>query len=420
VPVLLSVLAGVLALAVPPPAPAAPAAAPEVHIAGNEFVDGAGRAFRLIGTTAAVGTAGACVEPRYGDPYRKANHSVAYGPIGNDQYALMRAWHMNTVRITLNEGCWLGLAPVRYRQDRLDVLTGRAGRRAAASVRKTYRRAIVSLVARAHAMGFVTIVDLHYSAPGSTLAFAQWPLPDHDHSPAFWRSVVKAFEDDRSMVFEVFNEPFDKAGRVTWDCLRNGCRLPNLCADCDRPVPGCPATRCPYPRHKAGFFRAAGMQELVDVIRKAGATQPLLVPGRAYSNDLSEWLVHRPDDPLGQIGATFHFYGDSRYDNGCVELECWEATIRPVAAEVPVSATEFGQFDCGHDFMDSFQGWADVRGVSYQAFGWYVADFPPCSTTEGGPPQAPAMLLDYQGTPTTEGEGFKAHLEQLHAAGELP
>jgi hypothetical protein len=163
------------------------------------------------------------------------------------------------------------------------------------------------------------------------------------------------------------------------------------------------------------------MQRLVDVVRAAGAHQPLLVPGLGYSNDLSRWLEHRPSDPLHQLGATFHMYADHEYDNGCDDVDCWERDVARVAAVVPVSATEFGQFDCRHDVMDRFQGWADIRGVSYQAWGWYVADFPPCGDHPGDDPgSTPAMLLDYAGTPSPEGAGFKEHLAALHDAGFLP
>jgi hypothetical protein len=413
-------LTAIVALVASGPPSASAAVAPEVHIAGNHFVDGAGHVVRLIGTTAGVGAGGACVEPTYHEPARIASHNTFYTPVDDQQLALMRSWHMNTVRVTLNEGCWLGLAPVRYRDDRIVVVGGAAGSRVAKARMRSYRRIIVDLVNRAHAMGFMTIVDLHYNAPGRSLAFGQWPMPDRDHSPKFWRSVVKTFKNDRSMVFEVFNEPFDKAGKLTWACLRNGCRLANGCADCDSPVAGCSITRCPTSTHPRGTYRTAGMQELVNVIRAAGAKQPLVVPGRQYAGDLSQWLQYMPQDPLKQLGATFHMYGDHRYDNGCDDVVCWNGEVGPVAARVPVTTTELGQFDCEHAISDAFMDWADGHGVSYQQWGWYRADFPPCGNSADDPLGAPTMLLDYAGNPSPEGVGFKTHLAALHVAGELP
>lgn len=219
------------------------------------------------------------------------------------------------------------------------------------------------------------------------------------------------------MVFELFNEPFHHKGKVTWKCLRDGCVLPNACADCEWRVPGCPAKNCPLMNKPNGTYEAVGLQQIVDTIRKTGARQPLLASGLRYTNDLSKWLEFRPRDPLHQLGAAFHFYSDERYENpeSCDRFECWNERLSRIALEAPVVATEFGQFDCAHERMDEFQEFADWRGISYLAFGWYVADNPPCG--DG----APAMITDYyDATPTPEGIGFRDHLADLHAEGELP
>src|SRR3546814_2552327 len=58
----------------------------------------------------------------------------------------------------------------------------------------------------------------------------------------------------------------------------------------------------------AETYAVAGMQEIVDAIRTAGAEQPIIVGGNDYANDLSGWLAHRPTDPLAsdQIVAGWH------------------------------------------------------------------------------------------------------------------
>jgi hypothetical protein len=40
-----------------------------------------------------------------------------------------------------------------------------------------------------NSFGIVAIVELHWNASGITLADKQAPMPDADHSPAFWQSV---------------------------------------------------------------------------------------------------------------------------------------------------------------------------------------------------------------------------------------
>ena len=44
--------------------------------------------------------------------------------------------------------------------------------------------------------GIVVIVDLHWAAPGNTPAERQWPMPNRDHSIAFWQSVANAFKNN--------------------------------------------------------------------------------------------------------------------------------------------------------------------------------------------------------------------------------
>jgi hypothetical protein len=137
-------------------------------------------------------------------------------------------------------------------------------------------------------------------------------------------------------MFEIFNEPAGSgAFTPTWGCLRDGCRLPNTCAVCYPEVHddtrGCGARCLPEGRVR-GSFRSAGTQELVDTIRATGARQPILVPGREYTNDLGRWLEYMPRDPLGQLAATFHVYPNMP----CADEACWTREVAPVAARVPV------------------------------------------------------------------------------------
>ncbi len=79
-------------------------------------------------------------------------------------------------------------------------------------------------------------------------------------------------------------------------------------------------------------YRVGGMQTLVDAIRAIGATQPVMVAALNFSNDLSQWVDHAPDDPLNQVAASFHDYMGQACDN----VGCWNGQVAPVAANVPV------------------------------------------------------------------------------------
>src|SRR5699024_5274455 len=136
-------------------------------------------------------------------------------------------------------------------------------------------------------------------------------------------------------VFDLFNEPYspaavnDPAHPVSWSCWRDG--------GCQLPISNDPTE----PPSKT-LYSAVGMQTLVDTIRATGATQPVLIGGLDYANDLTQWLANAPTDPLGQEAASFHNYQGKSCDNAA----CWNSTIASVAAQVPVVTGEFDEEVC--------------------------------------------------------------------------
>src|SRR5262249_24140159 len=146
----------------------------------------------------------------------------------------------------------------------------------------------------------------------------QRPMPD-DHSAAFWTSVASAFASDPAVVFDFCNEPYspalvnDPSHPVDWNCwLNGGCQGPTA-NDQSTPDPVSTST-------------AVGVQALVTRIRGTGAHQPIMVGGLAYANDLSGWLAHEPNDPLGQLAASFHVY----QGEACSAQACWDQQVAPV------------------------------------------------------------------------------------------
>ena len=380
-----------LALALVLCAPAAALAtgnATDLRVKGNHFLDEDGDPFQFRGVNLSSAEF-TCVEPTYGNPYRQKTGVWAL-PTDDAAIAAIASWHANAVRIPLNEDCWLGVNPVRRHESSVTRVRGRAAiRRAGRALRKRYRRAIVKVVRRLHAHGMVAILDLHWSAPGRTLAKQQYALPDRSHSPAFWRSVARTFKHDKSIVLELFNEPIRQPkSALKWKCMRDGCRQPNACGDCGAK---------PH-----GTYRTAGFQLLVRTIRRAGGRQPLLVPGRYYSNDLGRWLAYKPKDKLRRLGATFH-----AYNLDCNEESCWDRTVARVARKVPVVATEFGPDDSDAPcddavaYDDRWMNWADGAGVGYMAWWWFTPD-------PGQPACSLDMLQDFDGTPRP-GHGQAVH-----------
>ncbi|HEY6798515.1 MAG TPA: cellulase family glycosylhydrolase [Kineosporiaceae bacterium] len=306
------------------------------------------------------------------------------GMIPSDRMvAAMAAWRgANTVRVPLNEQCWLGLAGVKPEY---------AG--------APYRQAIAALVSRLTAHGFVTILDLHRSAPGSAASREQEQMPDRDHSPQFWASVAGTFGPDPSVVFDLFNEPFpyqEQGSARAWDCWRDG---------------GCSLTST----NSGSSYTAAGMRELVDAVRSTGARNILLLSGIYWAEDLTRWLQERPADPAGQVAASVHLYSF----NSCSTTRCYDRELAPVAAQVPLLAAELGPdlTRSGADLDATCPpGYVGQTGFSARTVDWlgaHGAGWVAWAWTPSG--DCWALTSDWSGTPTPRwGRLLRGELAAVH------
>ena len=331
--------AGLLSTAVP--AISAAAAPPlSIAVSGNHLVNGSGQAIRLLGVNRS-GTEYACIQ----------GWGLFDGPSDAASVAAMASWHINAVRVPLNEDCWLNINGV-------NALYGGAA----------YQSAVQSYVNLLHQYGIYAILDLHWNAPGTGQATGQEVMADADHAPAFWSSVAAFFKSDPGVLFDLYNEPHD----VTWSCWLNGCSTPG--------------------------WQTAGMQSLVNAVRATGATQPIMVGGLAWANDLSGWAAHKPNDPASALVVSFH-----NYNFNVCDPTCWNTTVAPLAAQVPIVTGEMGENDCAHGYIDQYMSWADTHGISYLGWTWDTWD---CSN-------GPALITAYDGTPTAFGIGLRDHLAAL-------
>jgi endoglucanase len=329
-------------------APAGPAlTAPNaLRVLGNRMVDLAGRTVIFHGVNYS-GAEYACAR----------GFGIFDGPSDAAMAHAIAAWHANSVRLLLNEDCWLGINGVD------PAYSGPA-----------YRQAIVDFVRSLHAQGLYVELSLAWAAPGPQRALGQAPMPDADHAPAFWRSVAATFIHDPFVVLGAYGEPHE----VSWSCwLRGGaaCRL---------------------------NYEAVGMQQIVDTIRATGATQPIAVSGIDFANDLSQWLEDQPHDPRHQLVAEFHLYGN----NLCNTPACWARDEVPVLQHVPLLTGELGEsYDdsrCEASFISKYMAWADAHGVGYQAWTWNT--WGTCSS----------LISRFDGTPAgTYGQAYRDHLAVL-------
>ena len=321
--------------------------APSLQVQGNRLVDAGAHAVRLIGVDRS-GAEYACAQ----------GWGIFDGPTDSAAVAAIASWNANAVRIPLNEDCWLAINGVK-----------------AAYAGAAYQAAIEGFVARLNAAGIVAILDLHWGAPDTILALAQTPMPDRDHSPAFWRSVAAVFKGNDAVIFDLFNEPYpdnNADSPEAWRCWRDG----GTCTGVS--------------------YQAAGMQELVDSVRAAGATNVLMLGGPEYASDLASWLAYEPVDPLHQLAASWHIYNFS----WCNAQSCWDGAAASVAQQVPLILGELGEDDGGSAFVDSLMNWMDARSGSYLAWTWDV----------WGPPMS--LITSYDGTPSSYGQTFKTRYQR--------
>jgi endoglucanase len=346
-------------------------------VSGNRLVNSAGQVLQLVGvnnpaTYACIGVGLAPTLP--GIIYGKGL-GIFEGPSDADAVAAIARWHVNVVRIALNEDCWLGI-------------NGTQGAYGGSS----YQTAIENYVSLLHQFQIYAIVDLHTTSPGSFPSISQQPLPDQDHALDFWTGVATAFKDDPYTIFDVFNEPFVTSQNAQtadpWACWLNGCTIIQS---------GFPVV---------GSWQGVGMQTLIDTIRATGATNPVMVGGLDWANDMTGWLSHEPTDSANALMASFHVYDC----NACMDSTCWTSQNLPIAQKVPFITGEVGEHDCAHGFIDGYMGFADTHGLSYLGWGWIV----------GACLGQTSLLKDYSGVPTDFGVGFRDHFLARFPAGLPP
>jgi endoglucanase len=352
------------------PPPSSPMSGLKVD--GNQLVDGEGNRVRLLGFNTS-GTEYACIEG-WGIFDLPGSEPTRVSPA---VVARMAEWRgANTVRVPLNEQCWLGLG----------VKPAYGG--------GNYQRAIGDYVNLLEGHGFAVVLDLHRSAPGSGRSMEQEQMPDRDHSLDFWRQVATAYKDDSSVVFDLFNEPWpfqEVDSTRAWQCWRDG---------------GCELTST----NDAGTYTAAGMNEIIATIRSTGAQNVLAVGGIHWAEMLNRWLEYQPTDPANNLIASFHNYEHNRY---CRDERCYDEVLGPVAAKVPLYAGEVGpditdpdEDYCPSDalghtgFSERVLDWLDDHGAGYTPWAWNAWD------------DCYALITDARGTPTPLwGRAVRARLE---------
>ena len=355
--------------------------------APGHIVDGAGNPVAIHGADRS-GTEFACLGGNFSD-----------GPVDQTGLDAMKAWHINAVRVPMNEDCWLGINGVP-----------------AAFSGANYQKALSDWVNLITQNGMIAVIDLHWTAAGGSQSNAQQPMADADHAPTFWSQVAKAFAGNGSVIFDLFNEPFI----TDWGCWVKG----GSCAQAN-----------------GASYQVAGMAALLKAVRGAGADNVVILGGLAYSSDMTQWVTSVNSIPslaapldgisLDNVAASWHSY-DFNGQSGCPSqyngykasdtCDSADATATNtgaksvMAAGFPVLIGELGISAFSAQSAASFSstqvtqitGWLDglmtymeSQGQGYVAWSW---------NTDTNP----VLVTDYQGTPTVDfGATYKAHLKNF-------
>jgi hypothetical protein len=358
-----------------------PTSALAVHVCNGHLVNGQLQPLRLLGASAS-GTEDACIQ----------NDGTSYGlssTVAEDQSAAagLKSWHINVVRVPLNEDCWLNIngSPAAY-----------SG--------QNYQTAISNWVTALNNAGIYAILDLHWSAPGSTEATGQTIMPDEDHSPTFWNQVASAYKNNPAVIFDLFNEPYEGYDTNTpasaWSCWENGCL-----------------------NTEGSTFQTAGMQQLLSTVRATGAKQPIMLGGLAAAEDpcglnlaggnggVCQQIKYMPFDPLDQQIISVHCYPPNSQDNA----DCggddtnWNIDINAAkAANIPLVFGEIGEADGSDTFFNNFLNWANQQNISYLAWSWEV--------NQGS--GSYGLLSNFDGTPASSSTYPLASLYKSNMAAE--
>jgi endoglucanase len=393
-----------------------------LHVVSNVIIDGQGNEVLLHGVN------------RSGAEYSCITNSGIWDGPGNATHAdlvrmtdIMLTWHINAVRVPLNEDCWVGvetsaIAHGKFRRPALN----------SAYYGAPYQAAIVDYVGILNQHGIVPILSMHFGAPKGYRAYDQEPMPDSDYTAAFWQSVVQTFANNSSIIFDVFNEPapFNNDPNVTgstpklWACWQQGGDgTPGSGSPCDNFMAGY-QYNFPDGRKSVQFptYKAASMPSLVQAIRNQetqsnSVTHILVLDGVQYADSLTRWLENRPSD--ANLAAGWHPYnfnicGDN-LDN------CWNGpvtdgggdSIATVMVQAPLIAGELGEDDCQHTYIDGLVSFLDANAGNYTAWtwnAWYPHDPNGCQVVPG-PSGHLVVIKDDNGTPFKGmGVGFKAHM----------
>jgi endoglucanase len=230
-----------------------------------------------------------------------------------------------------------------------------------------YRATVKRAVEEIQANHMLAILDLHWWTEPPNLSFAtgsQAICMPNNNSVTFWRQVANTYRTDPGVWFELYNEPDPIANTVAaqWRIWLDG---------------GAASCNNDNTLKPMGTFSTVGMQTLVNAIRATGAQNIVLADGIGHPGTLE-------GVPLLAGGNIAYAIWPYAPKTGWSYGE-WDRRFGNLAQQVPVVATEFGDFECGnglyaHGYDQAILGYFRTHQISYLAWDWFAKY--PCEVPE--------------------------------------
>jgi hypothetical protein len=190
----------------------------------------------------------------------------------------------------------------------------------------------------------VALIDLHTNTILPCGEVEQQMMADRT-ALKFWNEVAWRYKGNPLVAFDLYNEPH----WIPDEIWLNG---------------GWVTQRTPTP------FRAAGMQEMYDVVRASGAKNLVIVTGQDWGNRIPDLRVSGFNIVYGTHIYTCPLSPDKCNRSGTDPTRWMKRWVGP-SARVPVMVTEFG-------WPSPKEGWYTARVISFArqykwgwlAFGW--------------------------------------------------
>jgi hypothetical protein len=283
--------------------------------------------------------------------------------VTEDAVAQAKAWGANFVRLPLGEQFWLS--------SNCDYVAG-------------YQSAVDQVVKWITSRGMVALLDLHTNTVGGCTTGKQHDMADAAQAPTFWSQVAARYGNPSSaqysplVAFDLYNEPHDISDAV-W---LNGGTITDYYAP-------------------NATYQAAGMQQLYDAVRSAGAPGLVFVSGNNWANTVPAQLVSGKN----VVYAVHAYTCQNAGGTGCTDpsladpspiLSRWVT----LGTQSPVVVSEFGWPSIADGtYVGNVIAYAQAHGWGWSAFawqqansGWALATYLADGTAEPNPSGDPVLL----------------------------